>query len=127
MSNETRDIFDERDLTDSDGDSEISNGDLTVRKRDALPIPRADRLRRRLRTGHSAVSSEFNLSELLQSVRQLETLTKARLAERRKGPDGIDPLRVQFMRYGVCPCSCHFTENVSHTGEPCCGNARVAR
>jgi hypothetical protein len=41
---ETRDIFEERDMTEDDGDSDISNGDLAVRKRDALPISRADRV-----------------------------------------------------------------------------------
>jgi hypothetical protein len=72
------------------------------------------------------MSSELRISELLQSVQELQALTKARLAERRKGADAEDPLRAQLMRYGVCSCSCHFTENTTHTGEPCCGNARVA-
>ena len=70
------------------------------------------------------MNSEFNISELLQSVQQLETLAKARLADRRKGADAVDTLSAQLMRYGVCTCSCHFTENTTHTGEPCCGNAR---
>jgi hypothetical protein len=73
------------------------------------------------------MSSEFSISELLQSVQQLQALTKARLAERRKGADAVDPLSAQLMRYGVCTCSCHLTENTTHTGEPCCGNARVAK
>jgi hypothetical protein len=68
----------------------------------------------------------FRFSELLQSVQHLETLTKTRLAERRKAAQAVDPVRAQLARYGVCACSCHFTENTTHTGEPCCGNARLA-
>jgi len=70
------------------------------------------------------MSFGFDMSELLQSVRQLETLAKARLAERCKGAE--DPTRTQLLRYGVCTCSCHFTESTAHSGEPCCGNARLA-
>jgi len=66
----------------------------------------------------------FDMSELLQSVRHLETLAKARLAERRK--DAVDPTRAQLLRYGVCTCPCHFTRFTVHSGEPCCGNARLA-
>jgi hypothetical protein len=75
------------------------------------------------------MSSGFDMSELLQSVRQLETLVKARLAERRRGAENgtLDPLRIQLARYGVCTCSCHTTQNTLHSGEPCCGNARVAK
>jgi hypothetical protein len=65
----------------------------------------------------------FDVSELLQSVQQLEMLAKARLAERRRGTE--DPMRTQLMRYGICTCTCHFTDNTTHTGAPCCGNARV--
>jgi hypothetical protein len=72
------------------------------------------------------MSFGFDISELLHSVRQLETLAKARLVERRKGAEVVDPARIQLARYGICTCSCHFTENTAHTGEPCCGNARVA-
>lgn len=71
------------------------------------------------------MSLGFNVSELLESIQRLEKLTKARLAERRKGAEATDPLRAQLVRYGVCTCSCHFTEHTMHTGEPCCGNARV--
>jgi hypothetical protein len=70
------------------------------------------------------MSFGFDMSELLQSVQQLETLAKARLAERRK--QAVDPIRTQLLRYGVCTCSCHFTESTVHSGEPCCGNARLA-
>jgi hypothetical protein len=67
------------------------------------------------------------ISTLLQSVQQFETLAKARLAERRKGAESVDLIRIQLLRYGVCTCSCHFTKNTMHTGEPCCGNARTAK
>jgi hypothetical protein len=70
------------------------------------------------------MSFGLNMSELMQSVQHLETLAKARLAERRK--DAGDPMRAQLQRYGVCTCSCHFTEFTTHSGEPCCGNARLA-
>jgi hypothetical protein len=70
------------------------------------------------------MSFGFNMSELLHSVQHLEALAKARLAERRK--DAADPMRSQLLRYGVCTCSCHFTESTTHSGEPCCGNARLA-
>jgi hypothetical protein len=63
------------------------------------------------------------MSELLESVQQLETLAKARLEEKRKA--AVDPMRTQLLRYGVCTCSCHFTEYTVHSGEPCCGNARL--
>jgi hypothetical protein len=71
------------------------------------------------------MSFGFEISELLQSVRQLETLAKARLAERRKGAETVDVVRTQLMHYGVCTCPCHFAEDTVHSGEPCCGNARV--
>ncbi len=67
----------------------------------------------------------IDMSELLQGVRHLEMLAKARLAERRK--EATDPLRTQLLRYGVCTCSCHFTDFTRHSGEPCCGNARLAK
>jgi hypothetical protein len=67
------------------------------------------------------------MSELLQSVQQLETLAKARLAEKRRGAGVLDTTAAQLARYGICTCSCHFAENTSHSGEPCCGNARVAK
>jgi hypothetical protein len=70
------------------------------------------------------MSFGFDLSELLQSVQYLETLAKARLAERRK--EAVDPTRTQLLRYGVCTCSCHFAKSTVHCGEPCCGNARLA-
>ena len=70
------------------------------------------------------MSFGFDMSELLQSVQHLETLAKARLAERHK--EAEDPMRSQLLRYGVCTCSCHFTEFTTHSGEPCCGNARLA-
>jgi hypothetical protein len=70
------------------------------------------------------MSFGFDMSELLQSVQHLETLAKARLAERRK--EAGDPMRTQLLRYGVCACSCHFTEFTTHSGEPCCANARLA-
>jgi hypothetical protein len=79
------------------------------------------------RAGHAAMSLGFNVSELLESIQRLEKLTKARLAERRKGADTVDSLRTQLVRYGVCTCSCHFTLHTTHTGDPCCGNARVAK
>jgi hypothetical protein len=72
------------------------------------------------------MSLGFNVSELLESIQRLERLTKARLAERRNAAERVDPLRVQLVRYGVCTCSCHFTEHTTHTGEPCCGNAQLA-
>jgi hypothetical protein len=74
--------------------------------------------------GSAAMSHGFDVSELLQSVRQLETLVKARLAKRRK--EAVDPMRTQLLRYGVCTCPCHFAESTIHRGEPCCGNARLA-
>ena len=70
------------------------------------------------------MSIGFDNSELLQSVQHLETLAKARLAERRK--EAGDPMRTQLLRYGVCTCSCHFTQSTTHSGEPCCANARLA-
>jgi hypothetical protein len=75
------------------------------------------------------MSAGFDMSDLLQSVRQLETLAKARLAERRRGVQAgvLDPLRIQLARYGVCTCSCHTTQNTVHSGEPCCGNARLEK
>jgi hypothetical protein len=73
------------------------------------------------------MSFGFDISELLLSVQHLETLAKARLVERRKGAQAVDPARIQLARYGICTCSCHFTENTAHTGEPCCGNARVSK
>jgi hypothetical protein len=79
---------------------------------------------RRYRTAYFAMSFGFDMSELLHSIRQLETLAKARLADGRK--DAGDPMRAQLLRYGVCTCSCHFTESTTHSGEPCCGNARLA-
>jgi hypothetical protein len=70
------------------------------------------------------MSFGFDMSELLQTVQHLETLVKARLAERRT--EAVDPMRTQLLRYGVCTCSCHFTVFTRHSGEPCCGNARLA-
>ena len=70
------------------------------------------------------MSCGFDLSELLQSIQHLETLAKARLAERCK--EASDPMRSQLLRYGVCICTCHFTESTVHSGEPCCANARLA-
>jgi hypothetical protein len=74
--------------------------------------------------GHFVMSFGIGMSELLQSVQHLESLAKARLAERRKGAG--DPMRTQLLRYGVCTCPCHFTDCTVHSGEPCCGNARLA-
>jgi hypothetical protein len=71
------------------------------------------------------MSLGFEFSGLLQSVRQLEALAKARLAERRNEAEAVDVVRTQLMRYGVCTCPCHFAESTIHSGEPCCGNARV--
>jgi hypothetical protein len=31
----------------------------------------------------------------------------------------------QLIRYGVCTCHCHFSTNVYHGAEPCCGNAKL--
>jgi hypothetical protein len=73
------------------------------------------------------MSFGVEISTLLQSVQQFETLVKAQLAERRKGAESVDLIRTQLARYGVCTCSCHFTKNTMHTGEPCCGNARTAK
>lgn len=103
---ETCDIFQEGDLTESDNGTELSNGNLGYR---------------------NAMSSGIDISTLLQSVKEFEALAKARLAERRKGADSADILRTQLLRYGVCTCSCHFTENTVHTGDPCCGNARTKK
>jgi hypothetical protein len=69
------------------------------------------------------MSFGFDVSELLQSIQHLETLAKARLAERRTGP--IDVMRIQLARFGVCACSCHFHPATVHTGQGCCGNARI--
>lgn len=71
------------------------------------------------------MSFGFDMSELLQSIQHLETLAKARLAERRKGTG--DPLRTQLARYRVCACSCHFDARTVHTGQGCCGNARIEK
>jgi hypothetical protein len=69
------------------------------------------------------MSLGFDMSELLQSIQHLETIAKARLAERRAAT--VDPLRIQLARYGVCACSCHFSESTVHSGQACCGNARL--
>ena len=100
---ETCDIFQESGLTESDTGTELSNGTV------------------------DAMSLRIAISTLLESVQQFEALTKARLAERRQGADSADLIRAQLLRYGVCTCTCHFTKNTVHTGEPCCGNARTAK
>jgi hypothetical protein len=77
--------------------------------------------------GHAVMSFGFDTFGLIQSVRQLEMLAKARLAERRKAACEVDPMLVQLARFGVCTCSCHFNANTAHTGEACCPNATIAK
>ena len=79
----------------------------------------------RLEECANVMSFGFDMSELLQSIQHLETLAKARLAERRKA--AVDPLRTQLARYGVCACSCHFNVATVHSGQGCCGNARIEK
>jgi hypothetical protein len=73
------------------------------------------------------MSFGIEISTLLQTVQHLETLVKARLAERRNGAEAADLLRAQLVRYVVCTCPCHFSESTVHTAEQCCGNARAGK
>jgi hypothetical protein len=103
---------------------ELSQCDLRGRKRDVFLILRKKDVRQRRRAGYAAMSLGFGVTELLASIQNLERLTKERLAVHRKRAETPD-VRAQLLRYGVCICSCHFSEHTTHTGEACCGNARV--
>jgi hypothetical protein len=72
------------------------------------------------------MSFGFDNSALFQAIRELEMLAKARIARRRNGVDAMNGTLTQLARYGVCTCSCHFTANTVHSGEPCCANGTLA-
>jgi hypothetical protein len=63
---------------------------------------------------------------ILKSISLLNSLARERLQKDIVSEHERWKLLDQLIRYGVCTCHCHFSANVYHSAEPCCGNARLA-
>ena len=61
----------------------------------------------------------------IKGISYLEEIAKERL--QRDELAEVERLNAlnQLIRLGVCTCHCHFSDNVFHSAEPCCGNARL--
>jgi len=66
------------------------------------------------------------MHQLLKSISCLEDMVKERMRKDVAAEFERLELLTQLIRYGVCTCQCHFSLNVYHGAEPCCGNARLS-
>jgi hypothetical protein len=67
---------------------------------------------------------EMSIYHLAQQTGKLQELAIVRLRQQAKNDGAL--LRLQLLKFGVCPCKCH-TSPLVHSSHPCCMQARMIK